>query len=453
MSKRLFGTDGIRGRVNQGAIKPANFVRFGEALGAVLRQYGDDAPRVLIGRDTRASGHMIEAAILSGLVNAGVHAETCGVLPTPAIGYLTREYGYSAGLMITASHNPVPDNGVKVFGSDGFKLSGSLQDEIERFIHTDEDLHVDVTEMHSPIAQVGYQEAYARFAAKSIGDVSLSGMSICLDAANGAGAGIAAELFERLGARVTALGVEPDGRNINLDCGALHPETLGEAVLRTGADIGLAFDGDADRIILVDEAGETIDGDQIMGAIGLDFHERSALQGGAVVATIMSNLGLEAALSEKGIKLERTAVGDRYVVQRMREGGFNVGGEQSGHVVLSDFVTTGDAIISALQILAIMKRKGQKASDVLNVFTPVPQVLKNVRYGESDPLDSAHIQDRIDAIREKLGRTGRLVIRKSGTEPVIRVMVEAYDPDLAESSVDDLIGEITSLVEKEGSAS
>lgn len=446
MSRKLFGTDGIRGRVNEGAIRPANFVRFGESLGKVLRSSGVQEPRVLIGRDTRQSGYMIESAILSGLVNAGCSVDTIGVVPTPAVGYLTREKGYDAGLMITASHNPASDNGVKVFGRDGFKLNSATQSQIEDLIQSDEICHVDVSEMGYP-ASIALSELYFEFARTTVSEgLSLAGVKICVDAAHGAGYAISPALFDELGAEVTALCVSPNGHNINDGCGAMHPERLAETVLRQGADIGIAFDGDADRIILIDNAGKVVDGDQIMGAIGLDFHNQGKLKGGAVVATIMSNLGLEAKLEAHGLALERTPVGDRYVVERMREGGFNVGGEQSGHIILSDYVTTGDAIISALQILDIMVREGKTSSAVLSVFEPVPQVLKNIRYKDADPLDAPAVKALIDEVSNRLGKDGRLVIRKSGTEPVIRVMVEAFDDGIAEQSVDELISEIAKVV-------
>ena len=446
MADRLFGTDGIRGKVNVGAIRPANFVRFGEALGKTLRRDNAANVRVVIGCDTRTSGKMIESAIVSGLINAGAVADLIGVVPTPAVGLLTRTHGYSAGLMITASHNPASDNGVKVFGADGFKLSSELQAEIEALIQSEESCHVDIAEMGT-VAAVNLSEVYAEFARTTVSKgITLAGLKVCVDAANGAGFNAAPEVLSALGADVVLVGAEPNGHNINLKCGALHPEKLTDLVLESEADIGLAFDGDADRIILVDEVGHIADGDQIMGAIGLDFHHQGKLKGGAIVATIMSNLGLEVKLRESGLRLERTAVGDRYVVQRMREGNFNVGGEQSGHVILSDYVTTGDALISALQILEIMSRDGRKASDVLSVFEPLPQILKNVRYKDSDPLENSEIKLLIESVQEKLGKDGRLVIRKSGTEPVIRVMAEATRPEAAEKAVDDLVNALSRFV-------
>lgn len=449
MTDRLFGTDGIRGRVNHGAIRPANFVRFGEALATVLKRNFKNRPGVLIARDTRQSGYMIESAIISGLINAGADVETIGVAPTPAVGFLAKEKSYDAGLMITASHNPASDNGVKVFGSDGFKLSSEFQKEIEHLIQSNEECHVDVSEMGGTHTSFAIVQHYFEFVKQSVGaDLSIAGLKVCVDAANGAGYAIAPGLFSDLGAQVLAEGVHPNGHNINLACGALHPENLRAAVLREKADIGIALDGDADRIIIVDEKGEVIDGDQILGAIGLSYYESGRLKGDAVVATVMSNLGLEAKLREKGLRLERTQVGDRYVVERMREQGYNVGGEQSGHIVLSDFVTTGDAILSALQILAMMIREEKTASELLNVFEPVPQVLKNVRYGSSDPLDNDTVQEKIKAVANRLGDDGRLVIRKSGTEPVIRVMVEAFKPEDAENAVDELIADITNYVAK-----
>lgn len=443
MTDRLFGTDGIRGKVNRGAIRPANFVRFGEALATVLRTADCPHPRILIGRDTRQSGLMIEAAIVSGLINAGAVAELCGVLPTPAVGFLTRHMGCNAGLMITASHNPPPDNGVKVFGSDGYKLPSEVQGKIEDLIQSADELFVPHTEM-GDVRRV--DDGYSKFLDFAKATVNASEawkrLTICLDGANGAGFRIAEELLYSLGARVISIGVSPDGRNINENCGALHPGALQALVLEHRADIGIALDGDADRLIVVDEKGDEINGDQLMGALALDYHSRGRLNGNTLVATIMSNLGLETRLREAGIALERTKVGDRYVVERMREKGFNVGGEQSGHIILTDFVSTGDAIISALQIIDIMIRKGKLASEALQVFTPVPQVLKNVRYDDIDSLDSPSVQSTIESVSAGLGQDGRVVIRKSGTEPVIRVMAEATEQDAADKAVDTIIRSI-----------
>ncbi len=443
MSERLFGTDGIRGKVNQGAIRPQMFVRFGEALANVLSSNGRAQPTVLIGRDTRQSGLMIESAICAGLVNAGANVELVGVLPTPAIGFLTKEKGFDAGLMITASHNPPTDNGVKVFGADGFKLSGETQDQIEALIQSDQDLSVIFSEMGgiTPL-QTGYTE-YLEFSGKTVADQrGLKTLKVCLDAANGAGYRIAHQLFSECCAEVVSSGITPDGHNINVGCGALHPEKLQAAVLEHKADIGIALDGDADRLIVVDDKGNVVDGDQLMGALALDRKASGALSGDTLVATIMSNLGLEMRLRDAGIALERTKVGDRYVVERMREAGFNVGGEQSGHIILTDYVTTGDAVISAMQILDIVARSGLPASEVLSVFEPVPQVLKNVEYGAADPLETNGVKSLIAELTEKMGDDGRIVIRKSGTEPVIRVMAEAKQSSMAEQVVDEIISEI-----------
>lgn len=451
MTERLFGTDGIRGSVNQGAIRPHMFLRFGEALGKVLRQSSKE-PSVLIGRDTRGSGPMIEAAIEAGLINAGVNVVRGGIVPTPAIGCLVPQLKVSAGLMITASHNPAPDNGVKAFGSDGFKLSSDQQDEIEALIQDlSVDCFVDVGSMGQVRDQSDLGALYAQFAKSSFDpSLSLSGLKIALDAANGAASYLAERVIAGLGGEIVAsLGTEPNGANINLNCGAMHPEALQAAVKSTGADIGMAFDGDADRIILVDETGVVVDGDQVMGAIGLDFHARGKLAHDTVVATIMSNMGLELALEERGISLERTKVGDRYVVERMREGGFVVGGEQSGHIVLTDYVTTGDAIIAALKVLEVMVRKNAPASSVLSVFQPVPQVLKNIRYASSDPLSDLSVKQVLTDVTSRLGREGRIVVRKSGTEPVIRVMAEAVRSTDADSAVDEIISAVQSADRKQ----
>ena len=443
MAEKLFGTDGIRGTVNKGAIRPDMFLRFGEALGYTLCKAGD-RPVVVIGRDTRASGLILQSAIVSGLLNAGADVALLDVLPTPALGWLTVQNGATAGLMITASHNPFHDNGVKVFGPDGYKLSGAQQDEIEAII---QDTGFDCTvpaERFGRLVDAEFDvSSYADFAVRTAGpDLSLGGLKVVIDAANGAGVSAAEPIFRSLGAEVMMLADKPDGVNINSKCGALHPEGLSEAVRAHSAQIGIAFDGDADRILVVDENGEVADGDQIMGAVALDAKAQGRLTGDTVVATIMSNLGLEGALSREGIKLERTKVGDRYVVERLREGGFSIGGEQSGHVVLADHVTTGDAIIAAIAVLSIMVRESKKASEVLSVFEPVPQLLENVRYQSDDPLSDESVKARIESVSESLGDSGRVVVRKSGTEPLIRVMAEAYERKNAERAVSEIIAEI-----------
>ena len=388
---------------------------------------------------------MIEAAIEAGLINSGVSVIRGGIVPTPAIGCLVPQLKASAGLMITASHNPAPDNGVKAFGPDGFKLSSAQQDEIEALIQDlSVDCAVDVSAMGRVSDQSDLDEMYVAFAKSSFDSaLSLAGVKIAIDAANGASALLAEDVIKGLGGEVvSALGVSPDGANINKDCGAMHPEALAAAVLASGADIGMAFDGDADRIIVVDETGAVIDGDQVMGAIGLDYAARGKLSHDTVVATIMSNMGLELALEEKNLKLERTKVGDRYVVERMREGGFVVGGEQSGHIVLTDYVTTGDAIIAALKVLEIMVRRQRAASEVLSVFKPVPQILKNIRYASADPLAASQVKKVMSDVTDRLGRSGRIVVRKSGTEPLIRVMAEALEAEAANAAVDDIISAV-----------
>lgn len=440
MAEKLFGTDGIRGRVNKGAIRPDMFLRFGEAFGSVLRKTHENAT-VLIARDTRGSGQMIQSAIEAGLFNAGVNVARAGVLPTPAVGCLVRSEVYASGLMITASHNPYPDNGVKAFGADGFKLSQDVQDEIEALIQDDlMPCFADVGHMGRGIDASHLRQTYIQFAKDSIpGAVPLKGMKLCIDAAHGAGFDVALDIFEQLGAEVTLIGASPDGKNINEKCGALHLDGLKERTISEGANLGIAFDGDADRIALIDENGQEINGDQIMGAIALHYKAEGKLTGDTLVATIMSNLGLELAMKQAGITLERTRVGDRYVVECMREKGFVVGGEQSGHVVLADYVTTGDAIIAALQVLTIMVSQNKRASEVLNVFEPVPQVLKNVRFESADPLSSDLVVKVHSSMEKELAETGRIVLRKSGTEPLIRVMAEAKSPELAERVVDTII--------------
>lgn len=445
MTEKLFGTDGIRGTVNEGVIRPDMFLRLGEALGYVLKQ-AVDRPVVILGRDTRASGVILQSALEAGLLNAGVDIGRVGVVPTPALGWLTVQNDADAGIMITASHNPFTDNGVKIFGADGYKLSSAQQAEIEEIIQDQSINCAAPSDAFGCALEPGHDaEAYVKFASSVVGsDASFGGMKLCIDAANGAGFEVAAPAFKALGADVQMLNAEPDGVNINASCGALHPEALAKAVIERGADAGIAFDGDADRIVMIDETGRIVDGDQIMGAIAIDAHARGRLSGNTVVATIMSNLGLERALKERGIVLERTKVGDRYVVERLREGGFSVGGEQSGHVVLAEHVTTGDAIIAAMSVLSIMVRTKSRASDVLSVFEPVPQLLENVRYSSADPLANADVATCIERVRDQLGEGGRVVVRKSGTEPLIRVMAEAFVKEDAERAVRDIVDAIES---------
>ena len=442
MSRAIFGTDGVRGRANSYPMTPEVALRLGQAVGRVFKR-GAETGRVVIGKDTRLSGYMIESALQAGLTSAGMHVFQLGPVPTPAVGMLTRSLRADLGVMVSASHNGFEDNGIKLFGPDGFKLSDAVEAEIEA-------LMAGAPELADPVAIgrarriEGGAERYVEFAKASFPKgLSLDGLRVVADCANGAAYRTAPAALWELGAEVVALGVDPDGVNINDGCGSAAPEACRRKVLETRADLGIALDGDADRLRLIDETGRLIDGDQIMALIAARYAEAGRLSGGALVATVMSNLGLERWLAGRGIGLERTKVGDRHVVQRMRAGGFNVGGEQSGHVVLSDFTTTGDGLIAALQALAAIAESGRRASEVLRVFDPLPQRLRNVRFAPgAAPLETAPVRSAIADAEAALGGAGRLFIRASGTEPVIRVMAEAE----CAAAVDDALGAVAEAV-------
>ncbi|RUT25455.1 phosphoglucosamine mutase [Asaia sp. W19] len=434
--RKLFGTDGIRGKANSFPMTVDIALRLGQAAGLHFRR-GSHRHTVVLGKDTRLSGYMIESALVSGFLSAGMDVILVGPLPTPAIAMLTRSLRADLGVMISASHNPFGDNGIKLFGPDGFKLSDEVEAEIERMM--DQDL----TAQMAPPEEVGrasrLNDAAGRYieAAKASfpRGSRLDGLRIVLDCANGAAYRVAPTALWELGADVIKIGCEPNGVNINANCGSTHPATLREAVVAHKAHLGIALDGDADRVIIVDEQGEIVDGDQILGLITLFLHKNNRLGSSEAVATIMSNLGLEKKLREHGITLHRTAVGDRYVVERMREQGIKLGGEQSGHMILSDFATTGDGLIAALQVLAVLVEEGRPASEILRVFSPFPQLLRNVRYAGGNPLETTSLAEARQRAEEKLGNKGRLVLRKSGTEPLIRVMAEAEDQSLVEEVV------------------
>jgi phosphoglucosamine mutase len=410
-------------------------MKVGQAAGIRFLR-GSHRHRVVIGKDTRLSGYMLENALVAGFTSVGMDVVMTGPMPTPAIALLTRELRADVGVMISASHNPYEDNGIKLFGPDGFKLSDEDELAIEAMLATDQPL--------ADSAEIGrarrIEDARGRYihAVKSSvpEDVRLDGLKIVVDCANGAAYQVAPSAIWELGAETIALGVTPNGRNINDKCGSTHVDLMAETVVASGADIGIALDGDADRLIVVDEKGRVVDGDQIMALIGTQLAAQGALRGGGVVATVMSNLGLERCLAGHGLTLERTKVGDRYVLERMREGGFNVGGEQSGHMILLDHATTGDGTIAALQVLAALVKSGKRASELLHQFDPVPQLLKNVRFSGGKPLDDAKVQSVIAANEARLVGKGRLVIRASGTEPVIRVMAEGDDAAEVEDVVD-----------------
>ena len=426
MGRKFFGTDGIRGRTNAGAMTAEMAMKVGMAAGAHFVR-GDHRHRIVLGKDTRLSGYMIENALVAGFTSVGMDVVQVGPMPTPAVAMLTRSMRADLGVMISASHNPYFDNGIKLFGPDGYKLSDSDESAIETLL-------AGVTTL-APSDKIGrarrVEDARGRYIhfAKSCfpEDLRLDGLKIVIDCANGAAYQVAPSALWELGAKTIAIGVSPNGTNINDRCGSTAPELLQETVVASGAHIGIALDGDADRLIIVDEAGKVIDGDQIMALIGKSWAAAGKLRGGGVVATVMSNLGLERCLAAQGLSLERTAVGDRYVLERMRQGGFNVGGEQSGHVILSDYATTGDGLVAALQVLAEMVRQNKPASELLKQFDPVPQLLKNVRFSSGKPLDAAAVKAVIAEAEAELSGTGRLVIRPSGTEPVIRVMAEGDD--------------------------
>jgi phosphoglucosamine mutase len=446
MSREFFGTDGIRGRANAGKLTAGLAMRVGQAAGSHFLR-GDHRHRVVIGKDTRLSGYMMETALVAGFTSVGMDVIMTGPLPTPAVALLTREMRADLGVMISASHNPYADNGIKLFGPDGFKLSDADEEEIERLMRSDQ-----------PLAQgdaIGrarrIEDARGRYihaVKQSLQDeVRLDGLKIVVDCAHGAAYTVAPAAIWELGANVVAMGVEPNGLNINDGVGSTSLDAIKAKVVEEGADIGIALDGDADRLIVIDEKGRPVDGDQIMALIGSQMAAAGQLRGGGVVATIMSNLGLERFLDSRGLELLRTKVGDRYVLEAMKAGGYNVGGEQSGHMILLDHATTGDGTIAALQVLAALVRSGKPASEVLHLFDPVPQLLKNVRYTEgADPLGKDSVQDAIAAGKADLGESGRVVIRKSGTEPVIRVMAEGDD----EAKVSRVVDDICAAVEAAG---
>ena len=446
MTRKYFGTDGIRGRANSQPMTAEIAMKVGMAAG-VSFQRGSHRHRVVIGKDTRISGYMLENAMVAGFCAAGMDVFLLGPIPTPAVAMLVRSLRADIGVMLSASHNPYHDNGIKLFGPDGYKLSDEIEMQIEGML--DQDLSrqlADADGVGKAKRIDGVHDRYIEFAKRTLPrSLSLSGLRVVVDCANGAAYKVAPAALWELGAEVITINNEPNGVNINHECGSTHPQALSRKVHEVRADIGIALDGDADRVLLVDERGEEIDGDQIMAMIADSWRESGRLRGGGVVATVMSNLGMERFLSGKGLQLHRTQVGDRYVVEHMRTHGFNVGGEQSGHIIMSDYSTTGDGLVSALQVLACIKRAGKPASEVCKVFEPVPQILKNVRYAGMKPLDNAGVQEAIKDGQSRLGQSGRLVIRPSGTEPLIRVMAEGDDRMLVEDVVDDIVAVIAGL--------
>jgi phosphoglucosamine mutase len=446
MTRKYFGTDGIRGTANMHPMTPEVAMKVGMATGVAFHR-GGHRHRAVIGKDTRLSGYMIENALVAGFTAAGVDVFLLGPVPTPAVAMLVRSLRADIGVMISASHNPFEDNGIKLFGPDGYKLSDEIEKQIERLIDEDLSRKLARADRVGRAKRVeGDLYRYIEFAKRTFPkDMTLSGMRVVVDCANGAAyKAVPAALWE-LGAEVFTINNEPNGLNINLECGSTNPIGLSKKVHEVRADLGIALDGDADRVLIVDEKGKIVDGDQLMALIAEGWHAEGRLTGGGIVATVMSNLGLERFLQSKGLTLARTKVGDRYVVEHMREHGYNIGGEQSGHIVLSDYSTTGDGLVSALQVLACIRAAGRPASEVCKKFEPVPQVLKNVRFGSGEPLENDHVQAAIEEGRDRLGKAGRLVIRPSGTEPVIRVMAEGDDRGLVEQVVDDIINAIAGL--------
>jgi phosphoglucosamine mutase len=442
MTRSYFGTDGIRGTANKFPMTPEVALRVGLAAGKRFMSSDDRRHLVVIGKDTRLSGYMLEPALTAGFTAAGMDVVLFGPLPTPAVAMLTRSLRADLGVMLSASHNKFADNGIKLFGPDGYKLSDSDEMEIEQLMDSALDSHLAAPDMLGRARRI--DDAQARYVeivkATFPKGQTLKGLRIVIDAANGAGYKVAPVALYELGAEVIKLGVEPNGFNINQEVGSTDTRALKDAVLKYRADIGIALDGDADRVALVDEKGNAIDGDQLMALIAKNWKDNGLLSKPGIVATVMSNLGLERFLKGLSLKLERTQVGDRYVTEAMRKSGYNVGGEQSGHIILSDFSTTGDGLLAALQVLAVIVQSGKPASEVCTLFEPAPQVLENVRYerGAKDPMLAAAVKDAIKAGEEKLNGKGRLLVRKSGTEPLVRIMAEGDDEALVRTVIADV---------------
>jgi phosphoglucosamine mutase len=443
MNRKYFGTDGIRGRAN-GTITPELALKVGQAAGLIFRR-GDHRHRVLIGKDTRLSGYMIETALVAGFTSVGMDVFQTGPMPTPAVAMLTRSMRADLGVMISASHNPYDDNGIKLFGPDGFKLSDEVELKIEELVDSE------LVKKLAKSADLGRarriddgQGRYVEFAKRTLPrNLSLDGLRVVVDCANGAAYKVAPQALWELGAEVISMGVEPDGFNINRECGSTETAPLCRKVKEMRADIGIALDGDGDRVLIADERGHIVDGDQLLAVIAESWKADGRLAKPGIVATVMSNLGLERYLDKLGISLARTPVGDRYVLEHMRAHGFNVGGESSGHIILSDYTTTGDGLLTALQVLAVVKKQEQPVSKVCHRFDPLPQVLKNVRYGSGKPLENANVRNAIKNAQARLDGHGRLIVRSSGTEPVIRVMGEGDDKVLVEEVVDGVVDALT----------
>jgi phosphoglucosamine mutase len=443
MVRSYFGTDGIRGAANR-VITPELALKVGQAAGLVF-QHGEHRHRVLIGKDTRLSGYMIENALVAGFTSVGMDVLLTGPIPTPAVAMLTRSMRADLGVMISASHNPYEDNGIKLFGPDGYKLSDEVELSIEGLINSDLGKKLAKSDELGRAKRIdGVHDRYVEFAKRTLPRaLSLDGLRVVIDCANGAAYRVAPAALWELGADVISIGDDPDGFNINKDCGSTKPKALCQKVREVRADVGIALDGDADRLVIVDEQGHLVDGDQLMAVIAESWKSEGALAKPGIVATVMSNLGLERYLAGLGLTLVRTPVGDRYVLERMRQDGYNLGGEQSGHIILSDYTTTGDGFVAALQVLAVVKKLGRPVSEVCHRFDPLPQVLKNVRYRNETPLELPAVQSAIAGAEQRLNGHGRLLIRPSGTEPVIRVMGEGDDQTLIEEVVDEIVEALT----------
>jgi phosphoglucosamine mutase len=448
MTRKYFGTDGIRGQANSFPMTAEMAMKVAMAAACVLaeRQSGEPTGRVVVGKDTRLSCYMLEQAVTAGFLSMGMDVILTGPVPTPGVSMLTRSLRADLGVMISASHNSFEDNGIKLFGADGLKLNDELELAIEARVDAGfDDMLAAPTDLGKAARLDDVLGRYAESVKRSLprGE-SLEGLKVVVDCANGAAYKVAPQVLWEMEADVIPIGVSPDGRNINAGYGATAPENLQKAVVEHGADVGIALDGDADRLIMVDETGAKIDGDQLMGALTLFLHEKGLLKGGGLVATVMSNLGLERMLESKGLTLVRANVGDRYVRQAMNEGGYNIGGEQSGHIIMSDHSTTGDGLLAALQILSIIKNSGQKASEVLNVFEPLPQLLKSVRFDGGAPMEAQDVKDAIAKAEQTLANDGRLLVRASGTEPVIRVMAEGDDS----RAIENIVNGLCAVIEK-----
>ncbi|MDE3080127.1 MAG: phosphoglucosamine mutase [Paracoccaceae bacterium] len=447
MARRLFGTDGVRGLANSHPMTAEIALKLGAAAGRYFRSDGRNGHRVVIGKDTRRSGYMIENALTAGLTSTGMNVLLLGPVPTPAVGFLTRSMRADVGIMISASHNPYHDNGIKFFGPDGFKLSDEAETEIEAMLAGEIALAKPENIGSAKRIDDGLGR-YVEYAKTTFpGRGTLAGLKVVVDCANGAAYRAAPEVLWELGAEVIQIGVKPDGFNINAGCGSTHPEACAKAVLEAGADLGISLDGDADRVMIVDETGTVADGDQLMALFAARWAEEGRLSDNTLVATVMSNLGLEHFLTGRGLRLERTPVGDRYVVEAMRKGGWNLGGEQSGHIVMTDYTTTGDGLIAGLQFLGELARTGRRASELVHSFDRVPQLRKNVRYGAGqEPLAAPQVQAVIAEQEARLTGSGRLLIRKSGTEPLVRVMAECTDEALLADVVGNIVAEIEARV-------